>query len=336
MDELIYVIAGKEQALLNIQCQQLIEQLLEPEQKLTGFFSADGAEASASVIFDELRTAPFLTEKRVVLVKDADEFISENRQLLEKYFDNPCPTGILIMTVSTWPSQTKLAKKLPKVGKLVSLKQPEAWQLPGRLSEYARQAHNKDLSRGAAELLIELTGDSLGMLYSEIDKLALFTETPVEKTLQAAGPADKRNAITTQDVELLIGHNRLFNAFAVIDECLAGNAAEALERLRSMFAEDKSAEYTVIGAFAFHFRRMFNAKALLEKGARPAEIVKRLQIWSNKEGFFGQLGRVTLKQIGENLQRLAAMDFAIKTGRTKANIAAEQLVLELAAASVRR
>jgi len=336
MDELIYVIAGKEEALLNIQCQQLIAQILEPEQRLTGLFAADGAEASAPVIFDELRTAPFLTEKRVVLVKDADKFISENRQLLEKYFDNPCPTGILILAVSTWPSQTKLAKKLPKVGKLVSLKQPRAWQLPGRLSEYARQAHNKNLSRQAAELLIELTGDSLGRLYSEIDKLALFTETPVEKTSQAAGPADKRNAITTQDVELLIGHNRLFNAFAVIDECLAGNAAEALERLRIMFAEDKSAEYTVIGAFAFHFRRMFNAKALLEKGAHPAEIVKRLQIWSNKEGFFGQLGRVTLKQIGENLQRLAAMDFAIKTGRTKANIAAEQLVLELAAASARR
>jgi len=331
MDELIYVIASKEEALLNNQCQQLIDQLLKPEQRLTSLLSTDGAEVSASVVLDELRTAPFLTEKRVVLVKDADEFIRKNRLLLEKYFDNPCPTGILILAVSTWPSKTKLAGKLLKIGKLISIKQPQAWQLPVRLSEYARQAHNKNLSRQASELLIELTGDSLPRLYSEIDKLALFAATPVRKTSQSAGQADEKNAITTQDVELLIGHNRLFNAFAVIDACLDSNPAEAIERLRSMFAEDKSAEYTVVGAFAFHFRRLFNAKVLLEKGINPAEVAKRLRIWGNKDNFFKQLRQMTLKQIGDNLQRLAAMDFAIKTGRTKADIATEQLVLNLAA-----
>jgi DNA polymerase-3 subunit delta len=316
-DERIFVIAGKEDSLINIECDRLLAELLEPQQRTTGLFNADPAEVSASDILDELRTLPFLTKKRVVVIKGADKFISANRELLERYFDSPCPTGILVLTVSSWPGNTRLAKKLPKVGTLINVTQPKAWQLPQRLIEYAGDAHAKKLSKEAAELLIELTGDDLGRLYGEIDKLALF--------------AGEQKTITAEHVESLIGHNRLFNAFAVIDAVTAGNVAQAVDRLRTMFAEDKSAEYTVVGAFAFHFRRMFKAKVMLEEGVRPADIVTRLRVWSNKDSFFLQLRRVPLKKIGDILQQLADIDYAIKTGRAKPQVAIEQLVLELAA-----
>ena len=253
----------------------------------------------------------------MVLVRGADKFVSANRELLEKYFDNPCPTGTLVLTVNTWDSRTKLAKKLGGVGRLIGLTQPKAWELPQRLIGYTRDAHSKNLSGDAAELLIELTGDELGRLYGEIDKLAIF--------------ADAEKAITAEHVEQLTGHNRMFNAFAVIDAVVAGDTGRAVERLRRMFAEDKSAEYTTVGAFAFHFRRMFSARAMLEDGVRPAEIASRLRIWHNKEGFFLQLRRLPLKRIGDIMQQLADIDYAVKTGRTKAQIAIEQLVFNLAA-----
>jgi len=315
MNEAIYVIAGKESCLVNSECQRLLEQLLKPQQRLTGLFTADAAATPASEVLDELRTVPFLTDKRVVLVKNADDFISNNHLLLEKYFDKPCPTGILILTVDSWPANTKLAKRLSKVGKLISVSQPKPWQLPHRLVEYTSDAHGKKLTTDAAALLIELVGDEVTRLYSEIDKLALFAYA--EKT------------VTAGHVESLIGHNRIFGVFAVIDSCLAGNAGQAVARLRNMFAEDKSAEYTVVGAFAFHFRRMFNAKVMLEKGIWPGEIVKRLRIWGNKDSFFSQVRKMSLRQIGSILQRLAAIDFEIKTGRAKAEVAIEQLVLDL-------
>ena len=66
---------------------------------------------------------------------------------------------------------------------------------------YASDAYDKRLSRDAAELLVELTGDELTRLYSEIDKLALF--------------ADAEKVITAKHIESLVGHNRLFNAFSV-------------------------------------------------------------------------------------------------------------------------
>src|SRR4030042_1883246 len=206
--EPIYVIAGKEKSLVDAECEKLLEKLLEPEQRATGFFNADPAKVSATEILDELRTLPFLTDKRVVLIRDADDFVSDNRELLEKYFDNPCPTGIFILTVSIWPPQTKLAKKLPSVGKLLSVAPPARRQLPRRLIQYAHEAHGKALSKTAAELLVELTGDELVRLYGEVDKLALF--------------AHNEKSITEQHIESLIGHNRIFNAFTVIDAIMAG------------------------------------------------------------------------------------------------------------------
>ena len=185
------------------------------------------------------------------------------------------------------------------------------------MASYANDAYSKRLSRSAAELLIEITGEELTKLYSEIDKLALF--------------ADKDKTITEKHIESLIGHNRMFNAFSVIDSIIAGNAPEAIERLRGMFAEDKSAEYTIVGAFAFHFRKMFNAKVLLGKGDSFGQIIKKLNVWSNKDKFFDQIKRISLKQTGKYLQQLAETDYAIKTGRTQVPVAMEQMVLSLTA-----
>jgi DNA polymerase-3 subunit delta len=317
MDKLIYVIAGKEEPLVNAQCRELLDKLLEPSQRATGLFDADPADASASDVLDELRTVPFLTDKRVVLIKGADKFVSENRELLEKYFDNPCPTGRLILTVRTWDARTKLAKKLTRVGKLLNITPPTRRELPQRLIKYTHDAHDKKLSWDAAALLIELTGDELTRLYSEIDKLALF--------------ADAEKVIKPKHIEALIGHNRLFNAFTVIDAMIAGNPGRAVERLRGMFEQDKSTEFSVVGAFSYHFRRMFNAKVMLNKGVRADEVGKRFKIWSHKDKFFAQLRQMSLKQIGEYLQQLAETDYAIKTGQTKAPVAMEQLILQLSA-----
>lgn len=314
-DELIYVIAGKEPSLVGVQCTELLGNLLDPSQRTTGLIDAEAGSVTVSEVLDDLRTAPFLTDKRVVLVRDADEFVSRNRPLLEKYFDNPCPTGRLVLVVKTWNKSTKLAKKLPKVGKLISVTEPSRKELPQRVINYTNEAHGKKITYSTAQLLIELTGDELPRLYSEIDKLALY--------------ADAESTITPEHIESLIGHNRLFNAFAVIDAVVDSNPAVAVDRLRGMFAQDKSAEYTVVGAFAFHFRKMFNAKALLDKGVPQRQIQTQLKIWGNTDGLFAQLRRMSLKQIGQYIRQLAETDYAIKTGRAKTQVAMEQLVLRL-------
>jgi DNA polymerase-3 subunit delta len=314
--ELVYVIAGEDPSLVNAKYAEIIGTLVPPEERDTGLLVADADKAVIGEIFDELRTLPFLTKRRIVALRNAGDFISNNREALERYFDNPSPTGILVMTVSTWPSNTRLAKKLPGIGTLVEVKAPKGEELTRRLIDYARDAHNKTIDYRTAGLLVELAGDNLTRLYTEIDKLATYAGT--------------EKAITTAHVESLIGRNREFDAFEVIESCLQRKTGPSIERLRKMFAEDKSAEYTTIGAFAFHIRRMFTAKKLLMEGNSQYDVAGKLRIWNNKESLFAQIKRLSLKQIGDQIQRLAETDYAIKRGQAQPRIAIEQFVLQLA------
>jgi DNA polymerase-3 subunit delta len=314
---LVYVIAGDEPSLVNAKYAELIDQLIPPQERDTGLLVVDADKAIIGEIFDELRTLPFLTKRRIVALRNADKFISNNREALERYFESPCPTGILVMTVSSWPKTTRLAKKLPDIGTFEEVESPKGQDLTNRLIDYARDAHGKGLDYRTAGLLIELAGENLTRLYTEIDKLATY--------------AAAEKAITTAHVESLIGRNREFDAFEVIESCLQRKTGPAIERLRKMLAEDKSAEYTTIGAFAFHIRRLFTAKKMLDEGCSQYDVAGKARIFYNKEAHFALLKRLSLRQIGDQIQRLAETDYAIKRGLAQPRIAIEQFVLQLAA-----
>jgi len=312
----IYVVAGKEQSLVNQECSKLLDELIPSEQRQQGLFAMDTEQLSAAELLDEVKTAGFLTDRKVVLVKNADKFISDNRETLEKYFDNPTRDSVLVFTVKTWQSNTRLAKKLPKIGKLISVAEPKGRNLNKYLVTYARDEHNKQLTPAACELLIILGAGAPGFITGEIDKLAAYS-------------GDKPN-IEPEDVEALSAGNTILNVFEVIDLMTAGKSGEAVSQLRTIFAEDKSAEYTVVGAFAYYFRKMFEAKVLLEKGTSTSQAADRVNVWKSKRrDFFRAIGNLSVRQLGDYICSLAETDYRIKTGRVRAQTAVEQLVFDV-------
>ena len=315
-DACIYVIFSKDKHRAGDECEKLLATLLKPDERAMSLFAPEVAKVEITEVLDELRTLPFVAARRVVVLKGADKFISENRDLLEKYFDAPSRTGVLVMTVDSWRKNTKLAKKLGKVGQLIEIAELKGWQLPKYVTEYA-QGIGKGLARGAAEMIVELVGDEPGRLSSEVDKLAMFV-------------GDKK-VIGCDDVEALVGHNRSFNAFAVIDALTTGDVGGAVEKLRNMFAADKSAEFTAVGAFAFHFRKMFRAKVLIEKGVNQGLVKEQVGVWKNDAAFFRQLSSMSLERIGAVIGELARIDYGMKTGGVTGKVAIEQLIFKLGA-----
>jgi DNA polymerase-3 subunit delta len=312
----VYVVVGKDDFLVKLECERLLDSLLLHEQRMVALSSPDLDSVTAVDVLDELRTAPFLAPRRVVVLEAADAFISENRGALERYFDSPSPCGVLIMTVSEWHPNTRLAKKLPQMGELITVADQKPGQLLEFLVRWAAEKHQKRLTRQAVELLVELGGDEPGRLCSELDKLAVFAGS--EKT------------ITAEQVETLVGHNRLFGAFEVIAAMTRGDTGAAVGRLRKMFATDKNAPYTVVGAFAYHFRRMFNAAKLLRDGMPEDQISAQLRVWYDKKDFYRQVRTLGLEKIGRVLSELAQIDYETKTGQATSEVAIEKLVFRLA------
>lgn len=314
-----YLIAGEDPFLRSQETRHLVDRLLSEEEKQVALWQPREEESGSILeILDELRTVPFLAKRRVVLIQDAEEFLSKHRSVLEGYLENPSPTGVLILTTAKADSRTRLAKLAAKLGGLIEVAQPKPWELPRFACAYCERHFGKRVAFPAAQLLVELVGEEPGRICSELEKLAVY--------------AGEQPTITPEHVQSLAGSSRTFGAFDVIDSLMKNAPGEALRRLRAMFESDKSADYTVVGAFSYHFRRLFEAKALLEKGLSESAAARKVGVWEKmQERFFEQLRPFTLKQLGQVLGRLGEMDYLIKTGRSTAPAAIERFLIEIAA-----
>lgn len=310
----IYVICGENAFLVSKQTETLLDTLLEPEQRAMALYEPRAEDASISDVLDELRTLPFLAEKRIVLIKDAEKFASDNQDAIIRYLDNPSSSGILIMTSTAWDKRKKIHKTVQSHGQILEIDTIKSYQLPEYIAGYASR-QGIQLNQQCSRFLVELVGDDPGRLCSELDKLSLF--------------AAPRTTISIQDIEALIGQNRMFDAFGVIDAVTAGQAGTALARLRNMLQSDKSAEYSVVGAFGYHFRRLFKVKALIARGNSAQQAATMAGIRFRQKEFLSQVALLSLNQLGWIMAELGKIDYQMKTGQTTASVAIERLIMRL-------
>jgi DNA polymerase-3 subunit delta len=310
-----YVIFGEDPFLLSKECEKLLDAVLGSEDRSMALYEPRANEAQASDVLDELRTLPFLASKRVVLIKDAEPFVRGSANALMSYLDDMSPSGVLILMVNSWDKRTRLHKKFKNTGGLIEVGRMYSNQLPGYVTSYAQQTHAIRLDGQTSRFLVELVGDDPGRLCREMDKLAVYVAP--------------RKTVSPQDIESLIGHNRMFDAFGVIDSVSVGQMGPAISRIRNMFAADKNAEYSVIGAFGFHFRRLFRAKAMMSRGVSPQQAAAKTGVRFKQNEFLQQAARLSLVQLSGILAELGRIDFGMKTGQTTASIAIERLILNI-------
>ena len=316
----IFVVFGKNHRAVTEQIEQITERVLGESDRQVSLRSFEGDQAELADVLDELRTLPFLSARRLVVVRDADEFISTYRQNLEAYLDTPSKTGVLLLVPASFSGKTRLAKKAKKLGVVISCEPVKAGDLPRYLASYARERHGLTLTPEAAALLVKLGGDDSGMLCSEVDKLAAYL----------AEPEQEKRRIEVEDVQALVGHNRQFNVFNVIGAMAQGQAGLALKLLEQMLSQDRNSQYKAVGGFAWHFRRLYNSRLKLDQGVSGHEITRTLKIWSQSESeaFLRQLKQLRIETIGRCLQSLMQIDLVSKTGGGTVRSGLEKLIVE--------
>lgn len=178
----------------------------------------EGETASLGDVLAEVRTLSLFCGRRVVVVEDADKFVSSHRPQLEKYVERPAE-GVLILAVERWPATTNLYAAVAAAGLAVSCDKPAAAQLKAWLAAWAKQRYEVTLSAAAAELLLDLVGQEPGILHQELGKLAA-----------AAGGSQ----IGPELVERFVGSWRERTAWDMIAAALEGRRTEAIDLLQRL------------------------------------------------------------------------------------------------------
>jgi DNA polymerase-3 subunit delta len=100
----------------------------------TGLTRFAGKDADLQTVSDELRTVSMWGDRRLVVVEDADEFVTKYRPGLEKYAQAPAKKSALVLDVKSWPKTTRLAKQVAQTGleiECTELKGVALWVVEG-------------------------------------------------------------------------------------------------------------------------------------------------------------------------------------------------------------
>lgn len=319
----IHVVYGDESFRKTKTIEEILNRLFPPEvdraMALTLFEGGESEEhggPSAAGVFDDLRTLPFLSERRVVVVRDADKFITAHRESLEAYAGAPAATGILILECKSFPKTTKLYKAAVKSGAVLH----ECKKLNARgVSDFVvaeATAHGKRIDRPAVGNLIALIGQDEGLLSSEMEKLALFV--------------GDRPTITLADVRALVGQTREEKIFAVMDEAAAGRLAGALAGWRAVLATDPAAAFRAVGGIAFVLRKWLTAHELRDSGEPIRAIAPKVMMWGRENELQSLLARLSRTRVAGLLDMLANLDAQAKSGSRSIENGVEALLIEAA------
>jgi len=287
----VYVLCGDDAFLRDQYTRQIVSQVAgEADPKLCASWF-DGAAELADVL-DELRTPSLLTPRRVVIVRDADAFVSAYRQNLEKYLQAAAPDSTLVLMVSSFPSNRRLYKLVAEIGDVYEC---SAGDDLGRWIRQAARRRGKQIDPDAAEMLAQWIGADLGALDGQIEKLSLYV-----------GDAKK---ITVEDIISIVTDSAGPVRYAITNAICAADARAALEALARLLRQ-RGQEYQVLGSIGWHLRRSLAVKQDIDAGRRV-----RLRMPSAaREAFLRYVRGRPRAKLHQDMQRLLQADLAIKTG----------------------
>ncbi len=301
----IYVLHGTDAFLCDTYRRQIIATVVgeaDPQLCVTQF----DPTAELPEVLDELRTPSFLTATRIVVVRDADAFVSAYREQLERYLAAPAPDASLMLIVSSFPKTTRIYKLVAKIGEVRDC------SAGGDLVRWVRQAaikRDKKIDPEAAELLTQWIGDDLGALDGQIEKLSLY--------------AADRDQITIDDIAAIVTAAAGPAAFAVTNAIAAGDAPEALRALGATLRQ-RGDEFRVLGSIGWHLRRALATKQDIASGR---EVKLRIP-YQQREVFLSYVKDRPLAKFQADFRRLIRADLALKTG-TDAPGALQPLLVNL-------
>ncbi|MDW8242892.1 MAG: DNA polymerase III subunit delta [Thermogemmata sp.] len=291
-----YVLSGDDDFLKRQVRQRLLNTWVPPSDQEFAVVVYAGDQVEFPTIRHELDTLPFLAPCRVVVIENADPFITAHRSALEELANHPPQVGILILEARTFQETTRLAKALPDSAR-ITCKAPASHRLADWCVDWCASHYGKQLSAEAAALLVELAGTSLGVLDQELGKLAV-----------AVGSAE---SIQASDVQRYVSRSRAADVFRILEAIGAGQPTEALSILQELFSEGEdplailaplSAQLRKLAAVSRYLRQGKNLKEAMDAAGIPAWPKAR----QNAEQQLRHLGRRRLDKLSEWLAELNA------------------------------
>ncbi len=319
----MYLLYGEDRFLRNFSFKRVCTLLgADPEDMNTTVL--EGKSATQEAIIEQAETLPFFAEKRVILIKES-ELVQAGSDKLADYLKAPCETTYFVFLETVVTESCKLYKTLKAGGLVAQIDQQDRAYLEKNMGAMLTRG-GKQMSRDAVNRLLDKTGNDLGTLYNEMEKLMAYCKD--------------RDTIGVEDVETICSRTVEEQIFELIDKLAEGNLKRMMELYEDLLAM-KEPPMKLITMLEKQYILMLQIKDLREQGEiretitswmiTPTEKNPSPRIRSDWQVrlYMGQASRYSLAQLQEAVRLCAEADAAVKSGRMVDTIALESLLLQM-------
>ena len=260
----------------------------------------------------------FIGNGRLVIVDEVERWKADDVKAVASYLAAPAPATVLALVAGDLKADSALAKAVKKGGELLAYEVPKR-RLPEWVAEqFARLGAKAD--RDACRALVEVVGDDLDELSSEIDKLATW----------AGG-----EPITVAAVEQLAVGRAETPIFSLTDAWGRRDVGAVLAMTESLLERThrtRSGELLrIVASLVGHVGRVRRAQRLADEGVRARDAAGKLKMHPfAAEKAFAQAANFSADELSLALVRLAELDAAAKGGsRMPAELALDRTLVDV-------
>lgn len=227
----VYFLMGEEPYYIDKISEFIEKNVLTEEEKGFNQMVLYGREVSIEEISDSAKRFPMMSERQVVIVKEAQD-LSRTIEKLVSYVENPQLSTVLVICYKykTIDKRKKLYKAIQKSGLIYDSKK----LYESQVADWIRRVllgKNYKIDTKATLMLVEFLGNDLSKISNELEKLIIVL--PLNST------------ITPKDIEENIGISKDYNNFELRKAIGERNVLNA-NKIINYFAQNQKANPIVV------------------------------------------------------------------------------------------
>ena len=227
----VFLVTGGDPTLLADAVRDVTRRLVGDGDRTLMVEELSGGDYEIGALVDAAQTSPFLTERRVVVARNAGRFSKADEYgPLVEYLQDPLPTTALVLVWEKGPDQVQLPRVPKKLadaleaagGQTVATDVPTQARARGEWLKAQLAASPIELDARARDLVAKHLGEDAGRLGSLVAKLV---------TAYGDGAS-----VGAEEVEPFLGDAGSVPRWELTDAIEQGDAATALDKLHRMMA----------------------------------------------------------------------------------------------------
>jgi DNA polymerase-3 subunit delta len=298
----VHLVTGDDETLVASAVLELVDALVGDSDRSLMVDSFDGDDYELRAVVDAAQTAPFLTERRVVVARGIGRFTADEVGPLIAYLTDPLDTTDLVLVggggriVKSVLDATKSAR-----ASVVDTTPPSNRNERLRWIEHAAEHERLRFDAAASALVAEWLGEDPGQLGSLLD--TLYGAFGAGRTLRA------------DDVRPFLADAGDVRPWDLTDAIDRGDTAGAVTALRRMMGAGERHPLVVMAILHTHYTRMLRLDGADVANSNEAAALLNLKTPFQAEKAMKQVRRIGSGGVRRAIELLARADLDLRGAR---------------------